>query len=188
MLGNLIARIRKEKGISKTQLANETGVNIGHLTHIEKGTRKPSHKALKSIAFSLGVPYQPLFYTYDKELDDKQIEYDYVKNISYNKIPAISEIDGFIDCPVNFSNASFAFRAPDSAMDPIIKQNSYAFIEVNGLVKHKEIGLFKYNDKFIIRKLLYKKNHFVLKANNKNFEDITVSDSDVFYILGKVYL
>lgn len=188
MLGNLIARIRKEKGISKTQIANETGINIGHLTHIEKGTRNPSHKALKSIAFALGVPYQPLCYTYDKELDDKQIEYDYIKNISYNKIPAISEIDGFIDCPVNFTNASFAFKAPDNSMDPLVKKNSYVFVEINGLVKHKDIGLFKYNDEFIIRKLLYKKNRFVLKANDKSAPDITVSDSDVFYIVGKVYL
>ena len=39
MLGNLIARIRKEKEITKTQLANSTGINVGHLTHIEKNTR-----------------------------------------------------------------------------------------------------------------------------------------------------
>ena len=33
MIGNMISKIRKEKGITKTQLANETDINIGHLTH-----------------------------------------------------------------------------------------------------------------------------------------------------------
>jgi len=164
------------------------GINIGHLTHIEKGSRKPSHKALKSIAFSLGVPYQELFYTYDKELDEKQIEYDYIKNISYNKIPAISKIDKYIDCPVNFSNASFAYKVPDNSMNPLMKENSYVFVEINGLINHREIGLFKVNNQFVIRKLIYRKNSFILKANDKKFKDITISNTDDFQIIGKIYV
>ena len=188
MLGNLIARIRKEKEITKTQLANSTGVNVGHLTHIEKNTRRPSHTALKSIATALGVPAQPLFYAYDKELDEKQKDFDYINHIYYNKIPAISDIDFYIDCPANFSNASFAYKVPDNSMEPIISENSYAFVEVNGLVKNREIGLFKLNDQFIIRKLLYKRNQFVLSANNRKIKDIKISNSDDFKIIGKVYI
>ena len=187
MLGNLIERIRTEKGITKTQLSNETGINIGHLTHIEKGNRNPSHKALKSISNSLGVPYHSLFVAYDKELDDTQVEYNYVDHVTYNKIPAISQIDSYIDCPANFSNASFAFKAPDNSMNPVVKENSYVFVELNGLVKNKEIGLFKVNDEVMIRKLLYKKDHFVLKANDKKVKDITISNNDKFQIIGKIY-
>lgn len=178
----------KKKEYQKQICQKKHGVNIGHLTHIEKGTRKPSHKALKNIASSLQVPYQPLFYSYDKELDEKQIEYDYIKHINYNKIPAISKIDDYIDCPIQFANANFAYKCTDDAMSPIIKKNSYAFIEINGLLKHKDIGLFRLNNEFIIRKLMYKKDHFVLKANDKNFKDITISDSDDFQIIGKVYI
>ena len=134
------------------------------------------------------MPYNPLFCTYDRELDEKQIEYDYIKHISYNKISAISKIDTYIDCPANFSNASFAYKVPDNSMNPLIQENSYAFIEVCGLVKHREIGLFRVNNEILIRKLLYKKGRFVLKANDKNFEDITISDSDDFQIIGKVYI
>ena len=36
MIGDMIARIRKEKKLTKTKLAVKTGINIGHLTHIEK--------------------------------------------------------------------------------------------------------------------------------------------------------
>ncbi len=68
MIGDLLAKIRKDKKISKTDLAKVTNINIGHLTHIEKGERNPSHKALKTLSIALDVPYQPLMYTYDKEL------------------------------------------------------------------------------------------------------------------------
>ena len=188
MLGNFIARIRKEKGISKTELSKQTGINVGHLTHIEKGNRKPSHKALMSISKSLGVPYRPLYNTYDKELDETQIEYGYVKHMAYNKIPAISKIDSYIGCPTGFPNAAFAYKAPDNSMSPMIKENSYVFVELSGLLKHKDIGIFNYNNEILIRKLYYKKDHFVLKANDKKIKDITVSDTDDFEIIGKIYM
>ena len=73
MIGDMIAKVRKEKGITKTELARITGINIGHLTHIEKGERNPSHKALKNICKALDIPYQQLMYTYDKELNEDQI-------------------------------------------------------------------------------------------------------------------
>ena len=68
MIGDILAKIRKDKKISKTDLAKVTNINVGHLTHIEKGERNPSHKALKTLCLALDVPYQPLMYTYDKEL------------------------------------------------------------------------------------------------------------------------
>ena len=188
MIGNMISKIRKEKGITKTQLANETDINIGHLTHIEKGERNPSHKALKSICSALNIPYQQLFYTYDKTLSEEQLEYGYINHINYNKIPAISKIDEYIDCPANFSAASFAYKVPDSSMAPLIKEGTYAYIQINGLIENKSIGLFKFNNEYMIRRLLYKKDKFVLRADSKDIKDITVSNKDSLQIIGKVYL
>lgn len=187
MLGNLIARIRTEKGITKTELSKLTGINIGHLSHIENGTRNPSPKLLKTITNALNVPFEPLYQTYDKELQDLQNEYHYTNYIPYNQIPAFSDFN-LIDCPANFSNASFAFKAPDNSMEPVIKEHAYAFVELNAIVNHKEIGLFKVNDKFMIRKLIYKKDHFVLKPQNSMFKDTIVSDADEFSIIGKIYV
>lgn len=188
MIGNMISKIRKEKGVTKTQLANQTKINIGHLTHIEKGDRNPSHKALKSICYALNIPYQQLLYTYDKTLSEEQIEYKYIDHISYNKVPAISKIDEYVQCPYDFSNASFAYKVPDSAMAPIIKEGSYAFVEINGLVDNKAIGLFKLNDEYLIRRLMYKKDKFLLRADNKDVKDINISSRDNFQIIGRVYI
>ena len=49
MIGSMLAKARKAKGMTKTELAKLTDINIGHLTHIEKGERNPSHKALRNI-------------------------------------------------------------------------------------------------------------------------------------------
>ncbi len=188
MIGDMISRIRKDKRITKTQLSEMTDINIGHLTHIEKGERNPSHKALKNICSSLNVPFEPLLHTYDKELNEEQKEYNYTKYISYNQIPAITNLDNYIDCPAKYANASFAYKVQDSSMAPTIQENSYAYIEINGLVQNKDIGLFKYNGEFMIRRLMYKKGKFVLKAENKEIPNITISDNDTFSIIGKVYI
>jgi SOS-response transcriptional repressor LexA len=188
MIGNLISKIRKERGITKTQLANQTDINIGHLTHIEKGERNPSHKALKSICSALNVPYEPLYNCYDKELSENQIELGYIDHIEYNKIPAISHIDEYINCPADYANASFAYKVPDKSMAPLIKEGSYAFVEKNALIENKEIGLFKLNDEYLIRRLIYKKDRFVLRADNKEISDITVNSKDSFKIIGRIYI
>ena len=188
MIGNMLSKIRKEKRITKTKLAELTDINIGHLTHIEKGERNPSHKALKSICNALEIPYQELLYTYDKELTDEQIEYDYINYVPYNKIPAFSNLDSFVDCPAKFANASFAYKVPDDSMEPLIKEGSYVYVEQNALLANKDVGLFYYNDEFLIRHLLYKKDKFVLKARDKEIKDITVSRNDNFYFIGRIYL
>lgn len=188
MIGEMIAKIRKEKGITKTQLSSQTSINIGHLTHIEKGERNPSHKALKEICYALEVPYQQFLYAYDQELTQEQEEYKYLDHISFNKVPAISKIDEYIECPYDFSNASFAYKVPDDAMEPLIKEDSYAFVEINGLVENKAIGLFKLNDEYYIRRLMYRNGKFVLRPDNKDYKDINVNTRDKFQIIGRIYI
>ena len=60
MLGQMIAYIRKEKKLTKAGIARGTNINTGHLTHIEKGERNPSHKVLKNMCKTMGIPYRPL--------------------------------------------------------------------------------------------------------------------------------
>ena len=110
MIGDMIAKVRKEKGMTKTELARLTDINIGHLTHIEKGERNPSHKALKNICRALDIPYQQLMYTYDKQISEEQESYGLINHISYNKIPAVNKLESFIDCPSSMPSASIAVK------------------------------------------------------------------------------
>ena len=185
MIGDMIAKVRIEQDMTKTELARLTGINIGHLTHIEKSERNPSHKALKNICKALKIPYQQLMYTYDKVIAEDQEVYGDVRTISPNKVPAVT-VNSFIDCPTDMPSSNFAMEVEDDSMAPSFKKGDYVFIERNTLLSDKECGLFSLNEKIFIRDFYFKKGKFTLKAKNKDFEDISVEDDDEFYIIGKV--
>lgn len=186
MIGDMIARIRKEKKMSKTELAKLTNINIGHLTHIEKGERNPSHKALRSICKALEIPYQPLMYTYDKFLSDDQEFYNAPNHIAYDKVLAIDSINSFMDCPADLSTAALSVKISDDSMAPKLPKGIYAFIELNSPLNNREIGLFEFDNKIYIRRFIVRRDKLVLRADNKDYEEISIFEEDSFNIIGKV--
>jgi len=186
MIGNMIAKIRKEKGMSKTELAQLTNINIGHLTHIEKGERNPSHKALRTICKALDVPYQQLMYTYDKTLNEEQESYHVTNHISYNRLLAVDSIGDFIPCPSDLPSASIAVKVNDDSMAPKYEKDQYVFIEYNTALNSKEYGLFFYNGQILLRKFIVRKDCLILRSEKKEIEDIMISEDLPFYIIGKV--
>lgn len=188
MIGNMISKIRKEKKITKTKLSELTEINTGHLTHIEKGERNPSHRALYSICKALNIPYKMLFNTYDKTLTEEQKRYNYLNYISYNQVPVFSNLEDYITCPASYANASFAYKMPDNSMYPLIEKDATVFVEEAALLDNKDVGIFQVNDKFLVRKFLYRKNDIILRAEDKEFEDLAVSTIYNFKIIGKIYI
>ena len=186
MIGGIIAKARKAKKLSKTELSEMTNINIGHLTHIEKEERNPSHKALKSICDALEIPVQPLMYTYDKNLTQEQIEYNVVDHIKYNYIPVFDSLSGFSKCPVSMNSATFILKVHDDSMAPKIKSSSSVFVEMNAPLAHKDIGLFEYNNELLIRKFIIRKKDLVLRAESNDVEDIIITKDSDFYIIGKI--
>ena len=118
----------------------------------------------------------------------EQEKYNYLNYIAYNKIPAFSNLESFIDCPSKFSNAAFAYKVPNDDMDPLIKKDEFVFVEIAGLLSNKDVGIFKVGDQFLIRRLLYRKNGLVLRAENKEIPDIDLNSVKNFYIIGKIYI
>ena len=186
MIGDMISKVRVEKGMTKTELANLSEINVGHLTHIEKGDRTPSLKTLKRICKSLGVPFQQIAYTYGKIVSETQEEYGVIDYIPYNKILAVSDIDSFIDCPTHISSASIAVKVKDDSMSPTLKLGTYAYVEFNSPLNNNDVGLFNINKDVLIRRLTYKKDKIVLKADNKSCKDLELTSNDSFYIVGKI--
>ncbi|MCL2382811.1 MAG: XRE family transcriptional regulator [Oscillospiraceae bacterium] len=185
MIGDMISKVRKSRNMTKTELARLTDINIGHLTHIEKSERNPSHKALKNICRALDIPYQQLMYTYGKTLSEDQVAYGFIEHITHNRVPAIS-INDFIECPPNMPGSSLAIKVADDSMSPLYEKGDYVFVELNSLLNDKECGVFKLNNKILMRNFSNKKDVIVLKAKNKETPDITVKKDDNFYIIGKV--
>lgn len=186
MIGDMLAKIRKEKGMTKTELANLTGINIGHLTHIEKGERNPSHKALRNICKALNIPYQQLMYTYDKQLNEDQENYNYVSHVAYDKVLAINDINSFIDCPPTMPGASLAVKVNDTSLEPKYSKGDFVFIEFNVPLTNNEITLCSLNGKVMLKKYTNKEGKITLSSPDKTIAKITVKPEDKFYIIGKV--
>ena len=186
MIGDMIERARNEKNVAKSELARRTNINIGHITHIEKGERNPSHRALKTICRALEIPYQPLMYTYDKFFSNEQKNNKMQEHISYDKIVAVSSVDSFITCPIDLPSASIALKIEDNSMAPRLEKGIYAFIEFNTPLENKDIGLIEFNGKIMIRRYVIRKDDLVFRADNKEFPDIIISETDTYNIIGKV--
>lgn len=186
MLGHMVAYIRKEKKLTKAGVAKDTNINTGHLTHIEKGERHPSHKVFKNMCKAMAIPYRPLMYTYDKELSEEQLAYKVESHIPYDKIPTFENLDNLIDCPTAYPGASIAVKITDSSMEPKLKKDSYAFIEFNTPLDNRDIGLFYYDNKLLIRKFIIRRDGLVLRAEDKEIPDICLDPKDNFYMVGKI--
>lgn len=186
MIGDMIAYIRKKEKYTKAQVARDTNINTGHITHIEKGERNPSHKVLRNMCKAMNIPYRPLMYTYDKEITEEQAGYKVVQHIAYDKILAVDSLGSFIDCPASIPGASIAVKINDTAMEPKIKKDSYVYIEFNSPLSNKDIGLFSYDNQLLIRRFIIRKDGVVLRAEDKEIKDICLDPKDNFYIVGKV--
>ena len=186
MVGDMISRIREEKKITKSELARRTNINVGHISHIENEERNPSHRALKTICRAMEIPYQPLMYTYDKVFTDEQMQNQMYNHISYNRVLAVDSVSSFIEIPVDFPTAALALKINDKSMEPKIEEGSYVFIEFNSPLDNKDIALFEYNEKILIRRYIIRKDAFLLRADNKEFEDIIINKNDNYNIIGKV--
>ena len=186
MIGDIISRIRTERNMSKAELARHTNINIGHIAHIEKEERNPSHRALRSICRALEIPCQPLMYTYDKIFTEEQKINKMPEHISYNKILAVNSLDSFIECPVDFPTAALALKVTDDSMSPRLEKGVFAFIELNSPLENKDIGLFEYDGKIIMRRYVIRKDSLVLRADNKEFTDIILNDNTKYTIIGKI--
>jgi len=187
MLGSLLKKARNDKEVTKAHVARTTGINIGHLTHIEKGERNPSHKALKSICAAIGIPFMPLFYTYDRFITEDQTRYKLLKHISYDKVPCFNSMTDFMTCPASAASASFAVKMNDDSMDPFLKKDSYIFVELNANLNAKDVGVFLYDNEILVRRFIIRKNELILRADNKTYPEIQIDENTDFTIIGRVH-
>lgn len=186
MIGDLILKISKNKHVSGVEIAKKANIDTGHLSHIEKNKRTPSHKTLKLICDALEIPYTPISQLYDISLTEEQKEYEAQNHIICDKIPVFNNIEKFTSVPKNFFDATFSLKNPDNSMFPKIELNDYIFVQQNIPLSNKDIGIFLVDDKIEIRKFIVRKNDISLRAENKDYDDIIVKKDSNFYIIGKV--
>jgi len=63
MYNNQVKKIREEKGITLVKLSQISGVSVGYLCHLEKGSRKnPSIEIMEKISKALNKSITEIFF------------------------------------------------------------------------------------------------------------------------------
>lgn len=64
MYNNQVKKVREEKGITLVKLSKISGVSVGYLCHLEKGSRKnPSIEIMEKISKALNKSITEIFFT-----------------------------------------------------------------------------------------------------------------------------
>lgn len=71
---NKVRYYRLVKGLLLKDLAENTGLSVGHLSHIENGSKQPSKSAMEAIAFAVGSTVPEVFYTPLTAEEEKSLE------------------------------------------------------------------------------------------------------------------
>ena len=186
MIGKMIKSIRIQRRMSLADISKITKIDIGHLSHIEKGQRNPSYKTLKLICDALEIPVAQFLNYTGKELNEDQEEYNYIQFIPFNLVPVV-DIKEYVEGPCDTDKNVMAVIVSDDSMEDKYKKNSKVFVELYTPLNHKDIGLFLFNNKILIREFVIKNNNIQLKAYNKEYDDILIDmGKDNFKIIGKI--
>ena len=63
MYNNQVKKVRQEKGITLVKLSEMSGVSVGYLCHLEKGSRKnPSIETMERISKALNKSITEIFF------------------------------------------------------------------------------------------------------------------------------
>mgnify|MGYP005786120149 CR=1 FL=1 len=98
--GLRIKELRNKKGITQYQLAEMTGIDPKHMSHIETGRSFPKADLIEKFANALEIDYTELFKT--EHLANRDVLFKkivkYLENVSDNELQVIYKlISGYIN-------------------------------------------------------------------------------------------
>lgn len=69
LVGRVIARLRREKGLTQEVLSGLADIGRTHLSAIEHGERKPTLETLYRLSGALGIPMSGIVRAIEEELE-----------------------------------------------------------------------------------------------------------------------
>lgn len=93
LLGSHIAKIRKGRGLTQSELAELIDVSIETISRLERGVSVPSLKTVENLSIALNVPLKVLFdFKYTIKLREPVTEKEISKLLAYLRTKRISDI------------------------------------------------------------------------------------------------
>lgn len=136
MFGQHLARIRKEKGYSRQQLADMLGVSVQSFGAYERGLQFPTLEKLFRLADFLKVAIADLTGESNNFIDEQILNYRFKRALMLaEKFGAFSPIEDDDGCITFFTSAKVQFNPDDNAVtfgtpDVIRFKNQMDFVKV----------------------------------------------------------
>lgn len=210
-LGQFLKKKREEKEMTIIEIEAKSGINRADIYRIENGQKKRLNPfQLISLAETLEVNLIELYILvgfinkdiitdFVKKSTDERIN-EQLKIISYTgaiKIPIYKNfLEGFgiikDSTPIKYTTLFLDRNSEyigvvmnDNSLSPFISKDSIVIVEKTKELYNNQMGVFRINGDFYVRKYLKKNSAVILYAENSSLEPIIVDSSDEFTIYGK---
>lgn len=90
-IGKAITMCRLQKGLSKTELAEKSGLSTSYITLIEQGNREPNISVINKICLALGIPLSILVFLAADDEDNIGISQELSEKIAHTALSLMKE-------------------------------------------------------------------------------------------------
>lgn len=188
-------RARKNKNMSREQLARKIEISANSLYNYERGAQVPTANVLKKIAAALNVSTDYLLGNTDDPTPPKKIEISDKINIQENlvimkgrvpilgrvaagkPVPAIQEALGWLEIPEPYKKLGidFALMIDGNSMSPKLNKGDLALVHMQATAENGDIVIVIVNGNDGICKQFFKKESaVVLHSFNPEYDDIII--------------
>lgn len=190
--GTVLNRLRKEHGLTQTELGVKLGISCSTVSMYERGEREPDFETQEAIAdyFNVSMDYLhgKAFSYYDRNKDS--IPSNIFSLEKYKKIPIL----GTIACgePIlaeeNFESytraseeihADFALRCKGYSMTPRFVDGDIVLIRKQPMVENGQIAAVLIDSEATLKRVYINDNQIVLSAENPDFSPIILQGEEI---------
>jgi phage repressor protein C with HTH and peptisase S24 domain len=211
-LSNKIKKLRQEHGLTQAELASLTGISQNYLSQLERGVRSVSLALLLKLADVLktsvqyltvegsypGAPIEsnlrpiPQGNILQVAIVEKLIKicagngYEYAADCQWQLEPRPYPIvDGVIAATHSEENL-LLMGVEGNSMEPNIYDGDMVLFDKIDPWVSGNLIVANYNGKNLVRGIIKQNGKIILRAKNKEYEDIIIGEEDEFYITGRV--
>ena len=179
-----IKRLRKERGLSQSQLADALNISRTSIGNYEQGIREPSFEMTELIADYFNVDISTFF----NDTQPKNIipierrAVPMICNVACGEpITANQEFQSYVEVGANI-NCDCCLKARGDSMKNIrIYDGDIVFIKRQPMVENGDVAAIIIEDEVTLKRFYYYKenNLIILKPENPEYKDLIYSGSDL---------
>lgn len=198
MIGKIIRNLRKQKGLTQIQLADELNVEFSNVSKWELGKNDPSKELIAKMAKLFNVSIEYLLGITDNPTPDTlptaTVKIPLLGNIAAGQpIEAIENVEDYVYISEDMARRGtyFALKVKGNSMEPRIYEGDIAIIRHQAIVNNGEIAAVKVNgDDVTLKKVEYVKDGVKLIGLNPSFTPLFYTTAECVQkpltVLGKL--